>query len=120
MKIYDSEMNIMSYLWKNGQSKAADIAKAMETEVGWNKNTTYTVIRRCIEKNLIVRSDPGYICSAAVTKRNAAKEEIREMLSLYFNGSVLKFFLALLEACPISRDDAREIKSIVKKRSFYF
>lgn len=119
MKISDSEMNIMTYLWRNGRKKAADIAKAMDKEVGWNKNTTYTIIKRCIEKELIIRSDPGYVCTAAISKRNAAKDEIREILKLYFNGSVLRFFLAMLEACPISKDDAKEIKSIVRKRSFY-
>lgn len=118
MKINDSELKILAVLWENGSMKASDIARVMTEKTGWNKNTTYTVIKRCIEKSLISRTEPDYICTAAITKRKAANREISELLNTYFDGSVVRFFLTLLDSRPISRDDAKELKRIIKTRSF--
>ena len=43
-KLYDSELKIMEVLWKNGDTKAKQIADILLKEVGWNINTTYTLI----------------------------------------------------------------------------
>lgn len=118
MKLYESELKILSYLWDNGQTKAADIARAMTEKYGWNKNTTYTVIKRCVEKKLIRRSEKDYICTAAISKRAAANSEISELLKTYFDGSVVRLFLALVDSRLISKSDAKELKSIIKTRGF--
>ena len=48
-KFQDSELKVMAVLWKNGDMKARDIAGILEEEKGWNLNTTYTLIKRCIK-----------------------------------------------------------------------
>ena len=62
VKLYDSEIKVMNLLWEKGSMKAADIAKEMERRVGWNKNTTYTVIKKCVSKGAIERREPGFVC----------------------------------------------------------
>lgn len=116
MKIYDSELKVLNVLWDNGQMKAADIAKCLNTEIGWNKNTTYTVIKRCVEKKLVTRMDPGYLCNAAISKRKAANSEIRMILENYFDGSIVRFFLTLLDMRPLSKSEAKEMKRMLKNR----
>ena len=46
--------------------KARDIAGILEEENGWNLNTTYTLIKRCIKKGGILKKEPNYICHALV------------------------------------------------------
>ena len=50
IKLYDSELKVMEILWKEGELTAGHIAKILKEEIGWNRNTTYTVIKKCIEK----------------------------------------------------------------------
>lgn len=50
VKLFDSERKIMNVLWKEGDCTAKYISDVLKEEVGWNMNTTYTLIKRCIKK----------------------------------------------------------------------
>ena len=50
VKLYDSELNIMEYLWRTGEASAKEIAAEMAQTVGWSKTTTYTVLKKCVDK----------------------------------------------------------------------
>lgn len=45
-KLYDSELKVMEVLWKEGDDSAKHISEILNAEIGWNKNTTYTVIKK--------------------------------------------------------------------------
>ena len=49
-KLFDSELKVMEVLWEQGPRPAKEIVDILSARIGWNKNTTYTVIRKCIEK----------------------------------------------------------------------
>ena len=61
IKLFDSELKVMDVLWKDGDVPAKYVADTLNREVGWNKNTTYTLIKRCINKGAIERTDPGFM-----------------------------------------------------------
>ena len=61
IKLFDSELKVMDVLWKDGDVPAKYVADTLNREVGWNKNTTYTLIKRCINKGAIERTVPGVI-----------------------------------------------------------
>lgn len=45
MKLFDSEWKVMDELWENGDLSAKELSQRLNSCVGWNKNTTYTVIK---------------------------------------------------------------------------
>lgn len=45
IKLFDSELKVMEVLWERGESKAGELVKILKEETGWNRNTTYTVIK---------------------------------------------------------------------------
>ncbi|MDR2771725.1 MAG: BlaI/MecI/CopY family transcriptional regulator, partial [Clostridiales Family XIII bacterium] len=53
VKLFDSELKVMDVLWQEGDLTAKGIAKILAGRIGWNKNTTYTVIKKCIDKGAI-------------------------------------------------------------------
>ncbi len=53
MKLFDSELKVMEVLWEQGTKSARDIVDVLSQRIGWNKNTTYTVIKKCIEKEAV-------------------------------------------------------------------
>lgn len=61
VKLFDSERKIMNVLWKEGDCTAKYISDVLKEEVGWNMNTTYTLIKRCIKKGAIERSEPHFL-----------------------------------------------------------
>ena len=56
VKLFDSELKVMDVLWREGDKTAKYIAEVLKGEVGWNKNTTYTLIKRCMNKGEIGRA----------------------------------------------------------------
>ena len=64
IKLYDSELKVMEILWKEGELTAGQIAKILKEEIGWNRNTTYTVIKKCIEKGAVERFEPKFRCNS--------------------------------------------------------
>ena len=54
IKLFASELKVMSVLWRDGDVPAKHIAKLLTEELGWNVNTTYTLIKRCIKKGTMI------------------------------------------------------------------
>lgn len=57
MKLFDSEIKIMEVLWAEGDCTAKHISDQLKQQIGWNMNTTYTVIKRLIGKGVIEREN---------------------------------------------------------------
>ena len=73
MKLYDSEIKVMNVLWERGSLKASEIVKIMQNLTDWNKNTTYTVIKKCVDKGAIERREPGFLCVPIIDKIDVQK-----------------------------------------------
>ena len=71
MKLFDSEWKVMEVLWQKNDRTAKEISLCLADSIGWNKNTTYTVIKKCIDKGAIERREPNFICHAMITKQQA-------------------------------------------------
>ena len=52
IKLFDSELKVMDVIWREGDTPAKEIARQLTNELGWNVNTTYTLIKRCMKKEL--------------------------------------------------------------------
>ncbi|MBO4548230.1 MAG: BlaI/MecI/CopY family transcriptional regulator, partial [Abditibacteriota bacterium] len=57
-------------IWREGEASAKHVAEVLKAETGWNVNTTYTLLKRCIEKGAAARSEPGFRCHNALLKRD--------------------------------------------------
>lgn len=70
-KLFDSEAKIMEILWANGPLTAKEISLIAARTIGWNKNTTYTVIKKLEAKGFLRRDEPGFLCTALVSQAQA-------------------------------------------------
>ena len=96
IKLFDSELKVMDVLWKEGDTTAKHISDVLSKEVGWNMNTTYTLIKRCIKKGAVERSEPNFMCHALIPKEEVQKAETDELINKIYDGSADKLFTALL------------------------
>ncbi len=117
IRLHEGELNVMELLWSNKALAAKDIAKIIKEYIGWEKNTTYTVIKRLIDKGAIIREDPGFICRANVTKRKIQDIETQALLNQLYNGSVSNFITAYLAEQKLSGADIAELKKIISSQS---
>ncbi len=113
IKLFDSELRVMEVLWKDGELSAGQLAKILNAETGWNRNTTYTVIKKLVDKGAIKRSDPNFICIATVTREQVQEQETKELINKLFDGSAEIFFSAFINQKNLSQDDIKRLKDIV-------
>ncbi|MDE5932727.1 MAG: BlaI/MecI/CopY family transcriptional regulator [Lachnospiraceae bacterium] len=113
VKLFDSELKVMDILWKEGDVPAKQIADALTKEFGWNKNTTYTLIKRCMKKGAIERSEPNFMCHALIPKKDVQEAETNELINKIYDGSVDKLFAALLGRKKLSAEQIEKLKQIV-------
>lgn len=112
-KLYDSELKIMDILWKNGDMTAKQIAEILGQQIGWNRNTTYTLINRCIGKGAIERQEPNFNCRALIPKEAVQEKETTELINKVFDGSAELLFASLLSRKGLTSEEAERLKQIV-------
>ena len=106
----------MELLWSNKELAAKDISKIIKEYIGWEKNTTYTVIKRLIDKGAIERIEPGFICKAKVTKKTVQQIETKVLLNKLFNSSLNTFLSQYLRNQKMSTADLFELERIIDEQ----
>ncbi len=115
MKLFDSELKVMEVLWEHGEKSARDIVDILSGQIGWNKNTTYTVIKKCIEKGAVAREEPGFLCRPLVTRDEVAQSETEQLIDKMFGGSSELFFSSFLKNQGLSEADAARLCQMIKE-----
>ena len=113
IKLFDSELKVMNVIWEEGDVPAKLIAARLNTEWGWNVNTTYTLIKRCINKGAIERIEPNYICHALISKSEVQKAETNELINKIYDGSANHLWAALLGKKSFSTEQIEKLKQMV-------
>ncbi len=113
IKLFDSELNVMNILWKFGDTTAKKISEILNKEIGWNVNTTYTIIKKCIKKGAISRYEPNFMCHAEVTRQEVQQAELTVFMDKLFDGAADKLFAALIDTKDMSRDEIQRLKDMV-------
>ncbi len=122
MKLFDSELKVMEVLWEHEENaaetsekvSARHIVDVLSQRIGWNKNTTYTVIKKCIEKGAVERGDPGFFCIPLVSRDEVARSETEQLIDKMFGGSSELFFSSFLKNQGISDEDAARLAKMIR------
>jgi len=114
IKVHDSELKIMEFLWRDGELTAGQLAKLLKEDTGWNRNTTYTVIKKLVEKKAVERIEPNFVCRALITKEQVQQHEAVELGNKLFDGSADAFLSAFLSGKNLSDDEISRLKNIVE------
>lgn len=114
-RLFDSEAKVMEIIWANSPVSAKDVSLIAAGTIGWNKNTTYTVIKKLAAKGFIRREDPGFICTPLVSKAQVQKLEAASLVRKVFGGSRSALFSALLEDEPLSEEELGALRELIDK-----
>ena len=113
IRLHEGELNVMELLWSNQSLAAKDIAKIIKDYIGWEKNTTYTVIKRLIDKGAVKREDPGFLCKAVITKNEVQQIETRALIDKVYGGELIAFFTEFIANQNMDAEEVRELRKIL-------
>jgi len=115
-KLFDSEIKVMEIIWENEPISAKQISLIAAEQTGWNKNTTYTVIKKLESKGYIKREEPGFVCTALISRDDVCRTEAQSLINKFFGGSKKALFSALLEDEKLSSDELHELRKMIEER----
>lgn len=113
IRLHEGELNVMELLWSNKVLAAKDISKIIKEYIGWEKNTTYTYIKRLIDKGAITREDPGFLCRAAISKKQVQDIETGVLIKNLYNSSLSNFIHDYFSGRRLSSDEILELKRVL-------
>ncbi len=116
MKLFDSELKVMDVLWRNGDTTAKEISNILADSIGWNMNTTYTVIKKCVAKGAIRRSEPNFLCHALISKDEVRAAEAGELMTKLFDGSPDLLFASLLGGRALSKEQIDRLRTWIDQQ----
>ena len=114
IKLFDSELRVMEVLWDRGQASAKDIAQELNAQVGWSKTTTYTVIKKCLDKGAVERSEPGFICRPLISREQAQAYATDELVDKMYGGAADRLVASLLGRKRLSPEEIDGLKKLVE------
>lgn len=111
--LYESELKVMEALWANGDASAADLVPVLEEQAGWNKNTTYTVIKKLVAKGYIERREPRFVCHPLISREDVEKAHTEELVDKLYGGSNLMFLSAFVKNHGLTRNDIDDLRALI-------
>ena len=115
IKLFESELKVMEVLWEMGDQPASHIAKTLADETGWNRNTTYTVIKKCMDKGAILRSEPNFLCHALIGREEVQRYEAEELKNRMFDGSATQMFSAMVGGRKLEKEEIQRLKRLIEE-----
>ncbi len=114
-KLFDSERRVMELLWEAGPLPAKELAARLGVQVGWSKTTTYTVIKKCVDKGAVAREDPGFLCRALVSREAVAERETHALIDKNYGGSAGRLVASLLGSRRLPADEVARLKKLIEE-----
>lgn len=110
-KIFESEYRFCLILWDHEPVNSTRLVQLAKEGLGWSKATTYTVIRRLSERGVV--KNENAVVTALVSKEEAQKARLEEMMEETFEGSVPAFIAAFSKSKKLSRSEVDQLKALI-------
>ncbi len=112
-KIFESEYRFCLILWENEPISSRELSEKCKEKLGWSKTTTYTVIKRLSDRGVV--KNENAVVTSLISKEEAQKAEVDEMLESRFEGSLPAFIAAFSKKKKLTDKEIQEIISIIEK-----
>ena len=114
--LFDSELRLMEIVWEREPVCAKELSLLAGERFGWNKNTTYTVLKKLVGKGVLQRQEPNFVCSSLLKREEVQRRETKSLIDKLFQGSRKAFFAAFLQEENISQEELDELREMIEKR----
>ena len=110
-KIFESEYRFCLLLWDNEPINSTKLVQLAKLHLGWSKATTYTVIRRLSERGVL--KNENTIVTTLISKEEAQKARLEEMMEETFEGSMPAFIAAFSKSKKLSKKEVDQLRALI-------
>lgn len=110
-RLGEIETRFANLIWEREPLSSSELVKCAETELSWKKSTTYTVLRRLIEKGLF-QNENGTVTSR-LTREEFAAAQSEQFVEETFSGSLPQFLAAFARRKKLSAREIDELQRFI-------
>ncbi len=116
-QISNAEWEVMRVIWDKAPVKSSDIAKALEEKKNWNTKTIQTLIRRLVDKGIIINISEGktYVYDILIPESEFIQKETDGFLKRVYSGSFSHLMLNFVNNHDLSNKEVDELIAILKE-----
>lgn len=112
-KLFDAEFKFVSLVWENEPINSTELVRLCADNFGWKKSTTYTVLKKLIDRGILQNSDA--MVTAQVKREDVQRYESNAVVQKTFGGSLPKFLTAFLDQRQLTEKEIAELKKIIEE-----
>ena len=111
-KLFEGEYKLMEVLWDAGAVNSTHLVELCREKLGWNKSTTYTVLRRLKNKGALRHENT--VVTPVLTREEVIRAQGEELVERV--GGLSLFMTAFLSGRKLTREEAEELKRLIDEK----
>ena len=112
-KLYDAEYKFLDLIWEYEPINSTELSKVCFQKLGWKKSTTYTMLRKLSEKNIL--KNENAMVTTLITREQVQKYESEVLLEKSFDNSLPAFIATFLKYKTLSNKEAENIIKMIEE-----
>lgn len=100
-------------IWENAPITTAELVKLCGKELGWKRTTTYTVLKKFIERGIFDNQNRQVI--VLVSKEEFYAKQSEQYVERSFGGSLPGFLAAFTSRKQLTEAEIAEIRKIIER-----
>ena len=106
------ESRFADIIWKQEPVKTGDLFRMAEEELGWKRQTSYTILKRLCDKGLFQNEDR--IVTSLISRDEFYARQSEQYVNDAFEGSLPAFLAAFGSRQKMSEKEVEELKRIIE------
>ena len=114
--ISKSELDIMKFLWENGESTSIEIVENVSKKNEWKSNTIMTLVSRLVSKGIVeAKKSKGTLIKykPIITEYDYKTRETTNFIDKVYNGSIENMLVAFAKNKKLTKSDLEELMKLI-------
>lgn len=118
-RLSDLQWAVMEVLWDEGQCSAVEVMEKVHYDKELARTTVVTVLERLVDNGAVkvVPSRSPKIYSAALSRDEAQRSMVSEVLHRAFEGDTTALVNHLLGEAGVGEEELQKVKALLEKHS---
>ena len=112
-KLGEMEGRFADLIWSHAPIPSGKLARLCESELSWKRTTTYTMLKRLIERGLF-RNENGVV-TVRVGREAFFAAQGAEVVETGFGGSLPRFVAAFASGGRLREDEIAELRALIDR-----
>lgn len=110
-RLTESESQFADMIWASEPIHSRDLVALCNQELGWKKSTTYTMLKRLINKEIFQNNESTV--TSLIEKEAFHAEQSKLFVAKTFGGSLPRFLASFTRTKRLSKKEIDELQKLI-------